>query len=98
MNMYDLVHKHYDSGVLVYYQGHMPKQNPFNMVYYPYCKYTLDVNGLLNWLVTDTEPTLETMLEVDDALFNKDKPAVYAALAELAKTNPTAQTLLTLKP
>ena len=54
MNMYDLVHKHYDSGVLVYNQGHMPKPNPFNMVYYPYCKYTLDVDGLINWLVTDT--------------------------------------------
>lgn len=96
--MYDLVHKHYDSGVLVYHHEHMPKDNPHNMVYYPYCKYTLDVDGLINWLVTDTEPTLETMLAVDEALFSKDKPAVYAALKELAKTNTTAQTLLTLTP
>jgi hypothetical protein len=72
----------YDSGELVYFNKYMPKPGDVNQVYFPYCKFTLDTESLLNWL--STEEIDDTMLEaLDIALFNKDKQSILSTIQPL---------------
>jgi hypothetical protein len=71
-NIFDQVHQFYSSE-LIYYTEFMPKADDLNQVYFPYCKYTLDVDGLAAWL-KQQQLTDELLAEVKNALFNKDKP------------------------
>jgi hypothetical protein len=72
----------YDKGTLVYHQEFMPKSDSLNQVYLPYCHYALDIDGLISWLQSTKLKNVH--LEwLDLALFNKDKAAVFAALASL---------------
>jgi hypothetical protein len=69
--VFDQVHKFYSSE-LIYFPQFMPKPGDTNQVYFPYCKYTLDKEGLLAWIATQ-EITEEFISFLDNGLFNKDK-------------------------
>jgi hypothetical protein len=69
--LFDQVFKYYSSE-LIYFAEHQPKAGSLNQVYFPYCKYTLDFNGLLTWF--NQQQQHPALLElVVDCLFNKDK-------------------------
>ena len=72
----------YDQGTLVYHQEFMPKPDDLNQVYFPYCHYALDIDGLISWLQSTKLKNVH-LDWLDLALFNKDKAAVFAALASL---------------
>lgn len=66
---------------LIYFTEFMPKPGDYNQVYFPYCKYTLDLDGLIAWLKSD-EVTDEQLEWLDFTLFNKDKQPVFSALQQ----------------
>ena len=70
-NIFDQVHAFYSSE-LIYYEQFMPKPGDINQVYFPYCKYTLDVDGFTDWL-KQQQLTDELLAQVKNALFNKDQ-------------------------
>lgn len=69
--VFNKVHSFYSSE-LIYYTQFMPKPGDINQCYFPFCKYTLDKDGLLAWIATQ-EVTPEFISFLDNALFNKDK-------------------------
>ena len=70
-NIFDQVHAFYSSE-LIYHDQFMPKPGDLNQVYFPYCKYTLDVEGFTSWL-NQQEQTPQFISEVKEALFVKDQ-------------------------
>jgi hypothetical protein len=71
--------KSFYTNELIYFPEFMPKPGDYNQVYFPYCKYTLDLDGLIAWLKSD-EVTEEQLEWLEFTLFNKDKQAVYSQL------------------
>jgi hypothetical protein len=94
--IFDNVFKYYSSE-LVYFEEFQPQAGSLNAVYFPYCKYTLDYQGLLAWFKQQTQhPALLEL--VVDCLFNKDKEPFSEMVQQSTQTQEVPMNMKTLFP
>jgi hypothetical protein len=67
---------------LIYYDQFQPTDQ-LNTVYFPVCKYTLDMDAFIDWL-SDTQPDEETLAKVYVSIKGKDKEPILKELQELS--------------